>query len=213
MAADTGLLKHAATLDFDQRAFPGYRHMTTKADAKTFRAAADSEAKACKTLVFKRPVVLEVADLPQKQHVVVPQLQKEEKKEEEAKKETKKVKAKKRKKAAETAAVAAAAAAAAAPRCAMVAKSVGVSESTKVGKKITNGGKRRKRNNDHEDTTSTARPHSAITQASGSVASPTPDPITCSVCHITYERAHEATHQQGKRHRRAMQAQKHQSII
>lgn len=45
-------LSHLATLAFDQSQFPGYRHQTTLADAKTFVAANKSQAKLCKTLVF-----------------------------------------------------------------------------------------------------------------------------------------------------------------
>ena len=39
-------------LHFDQKVFPGYRHVTTEADAKTFVAAAQREARLCKTFCF-----------------------------------------------------------------------------------------------------------------------------------------------------------------
>jgi hypothetical protein len=39
-------------LHFEQKLFPGYRHVTTEADAKTFVAASEKEARLCKTFCF-----------------------------------------------------------------------------------------------------------------------------------------------------------------
>ena len=39
-------------LHFNQKLFPGYRHVTTEADAKTFVAATEKEARLCKTFCF-----------------------------------------------------------------------------------------------------------------------------------------------------------------
>ena len=41
-------LEHLATLDFDQRAFPGYHHVTTQADAKALRVGSKKDATRCK---------------------------------------------------------------------------------------------------------------------------------------------------------------------
>mmetsp|Transcript_9498 Transcript_9498/g.14297 ORF Transcript_9498/g.14297 Transcript_9498/m.14297 type:complete len:271 (-) Transcript_9498:133-945(-) len=43
-----------ATKEFDQQLFPGYRHQTTEADAVTFRAAGNIEARSIKTLCFAK---------------------------------------------------------------------------------------------------------------------------------------------------------------
>ncbi|EKX50304.1 hypothetical protein GUITHDRAFT_104114 [Guillardia theta CCMP2712] len=50
-AKEAGLILRKI-IPFDQRLYPGYRHQTTKADAKTFVAASEQEAKLCKTFVF-----------------------------------------------------------------------------------------------------------------------------------------------------------------
>ena len=50
--AASAKLRHAATLPFDQALFPGYRHQTTRADAKALDVAQGAQSRLCKTLVF-----------------------------------------------------------------------------------------------------------------------------------------------------------------